>query len=294
MAHTHSHEHTHGSRGDLKLAFFLNLGFTILEIFGGLFINSIAILSDALHDLGDSLSLGLAWYLQGISEKQSDHRYSYGYRRFSLLGAFINTVVLIGGSLFIVREAIQRLLEPEPFNSPGMVVFAVIGVAVNGLAAYRLRSNTSSNAQVVGLHLLEDVLGWVAVLVVGLVSLVVDLPILDPILSLLITVFILVNAVRRLIDSGKLFLQGVPEDIDINKIQSQLQHIEGVSSLHHTHIWSLDGEHNVFTAHLVVSDDTSAEEIKRIRHESLQLLDGLNLEHVTIAIEYESEECGMR
>lgn len=266
----------------------------MLEIIGGLLINSVAILSDALHDLGDSISLGLAWYLQGVSERDEDADYSYGYRRFSLLGALINAIVLLGGSLFILSETIPRLLDTEAFNAPGMIALAVIGVGVNGFAAYRLRDNTSSNAQVVGLHLLEDVMGWVAVLIVGFVSLFVDLPILDPILSIMITAYVLVNVVGRLHESARLFLQAVPPDIDLEAIRDRLQYIDGVQNLHHTHIWSLDGEHNVFTTHLVVADNTPKSEVIRIRQTGHSAVEGLHLEHITIAIEYASENCAMR
>lgn len=290
-----SHDHKHSSdSGDLKLAFFLNFGFAALELVGGLLINSVAILSDALHDLGDSLSLGLAWFLQGFSQKESDQRYSYGYRRFSLLGAFINAVVLIIGSLFVLNESFQRLANPESFSASGMIVFAIFGIAANGLAAWRLRDKHSANARVVGLHLLEDVLGWIAVMVVGLISLFVDLPILDPILSILIAAWVLFNVMRRLRESGRLFLQAVPEEIDLEAIQRQLSEIEGVESIHHTHIWSLDAEHNVFTTHLVVADDTSRETVRRIRRAGLDVAASLKPEHSTIAVEYASEDCDMR
>lgn len=295
MAHHHQHEHAHGqTTGDLKLAFALNLSFAIIEVVGGLLINSVAILSDALHDLGDSISLALAWFLQNVSEKERDRSYSYGYRRFSLLGAFINAVILIGGSLFILTEAVPRLFDPEAFNAPGMIVFAVIGVTVNGVAAYRLRDNRTQNAQVVGWHLLEDVLGWVAVLIVGIISLFVDLPILDPLLSVLITAYILINVVNRLRHSARLFLQGVPESVDLEQVEHDLRAIDGVQSLHHTHIWSLDGVHAVISAHLVVSDHTSWEAVMRIRKDAETVLEELNPEHLTIAVEYESEDCTMR
>lgn len=286
-----AHDHTHG---DLRTAFLLNLSFTLLEVVGGVLINSVAILSDALHDLGDSVSLGLAWYLQRVSTKGSDVRYSYGYRRFSLLGALLNAVILIAGSLFVLSEAIPRLTDPQPFDAQGMIVFALIGVGVNGFAAYRLRGSGSANVQVVGLHLLEDVLGWVAVLIVGVVSLFADLPILDPILSVLITAYVLVKVVGRLRQSARVFLQAVPEDVDMQEIEQRLHAIAGVKSTHHTHIWSLDGEHNVFTTHLVVNDAASKEEVMRIRQESQRAIQDLRVEHFTIAVEYESEDCAMR
>ncbi|MDX1600202.1 MAG: cation diffusion facilitator family transporter, partial [Anaerolineales bacterium] len=162
-----NHGHTDRPPGGLRTAFFLNLAFTLLEIVVGLFTNSVAILSDAVHDLGDSLSLGLSWYLEGYANRAGDRRYSYGYRRFSLLGALVSTIVLIAGSLLILSEAIPRLLNPEPTNALGMAAFAIVGVAANGAAVLRLRGQRSMNARVVTWHLLEDVLGWVAVLIVG-------------------------------------------------------------------------------------------------------------------------------
>lgn len=289
-----AHDHAHEAHGDLRTAFLLNLSFTLLEVVGGVLTNSVAIVSDALHDLGDSISLGLAWYLQRVSARSSDVRYSYGYRRFSLLGALINAIILIAGSLFVLSEAIPRLTDPQPFEAAGMIVFALFGVGVNGFAAYRLRGSGSANVQVVGLHLLEDVLGWIAVLIVGLVSLFADLPILDPILSILITGYMLVKVVGRLRHSVRVFLQAVPEGVDMGAIEQRLLAIPGVKSTHHTHIWSLDGEHHVFTTHLVVDDAASKEEVMRIRQDSQQAIHDLHIEHFTIAVEYESEECAMR
>jgi cobalt-zinc-cadmium efflux system protein len=289
-----AHDHAHEAHGDLRTAFLLNLSFTLLEVVGGVLTNSVAIVSDALHDLGDSISLGLAWYLQRVSARSSDVRYSYGYRRFSLLGALINAIILIAGSLFVLSEAIPRLTDPQPFEAAGMIVFALFGVGVNGFAAYRLRGSGSANVQVVGLHLLEDVLGWIAVLIVGMVSLFADLPILDPILSILITGYMLVKVVGRLRHSVRVFLQAVPEGVDMGAIEQRLLAIPGVKSTHHTHIWSLDGEHHVFTTHLVVDDAASKEEVMRIRQDSQQAIHDLHVEHFTIAVEYESEECAMR
>lgn len=289
-----AHDHAHEAHGDLRTAFLLNLSFTLLEVVGGVLTNSVAIVSDALHDLGDSISLGLAWYLQRVSARSSDVRYSYGYRRFSLLGALFNAIILIAGSLFVLSEAIPRLTDPQPFEAAGMIVFALFGVGVNGFAAYRLRGSGSANVQVVGLHLLEDVLGWIAVLIVGMVSLFADLPILDPILSILITGYMLVKVVGRLRHSVRVFLQAVPEGVDMAAIEQRLLAIPGVKSTHHTHIWSLDGEHHVFTTHLVVDDAASKEEVMRIRQDSQQAIHDLHVEHFTIAVEYESEECAMR
>lgn len=288
MAHSHTHDHS-GDTADLRFAFFINVAFSLLEIVGGLLTNSMAILSDALHDLGDSVSLGLGWYLGHVSERGSDRQYSYGYRRFSLLGALLNALILTGGSVFILVHAIPRLLNPESTYAPGMVGLAVIGVLANGLAAWKLRGGDSMNAEVIGWHLLEDVLGWAAVLVVGLLLLVVDAPWLDPLLSIGITAYILYNVVGSLRDTVRLFLQAVPRDVELQAIEADLRQIAGVQDTFHTHVWSLDGDHIVMTSHLQVAADTSREDCQRIKREAREAVQALQPEHVTLEIVYPDE-----
>ena len=288
-----SHDHSHDSISDLRLAFILNLSFTIIEIAGGIWTNSLAILSDAIHDLGDSLSLGMAWYLESYAYKDKDKKYSYGYRRYSLLSALINTVVLIVGSVFILSRAVTRLFNPEPVDAKGMILFAVLGIIVNGLAMLRLRGGKSLNAQVVAWHLIEDVLGWVAVLIMSIVLLFTDLYILDPIFSILITSFVLYNVIKNLRKTLALFLQAVPENMDLEMIENRLLAIDNVCSSHHTHIWSMDGEHHVLTTHLVVEEDTSQDEVLCIKEDINQLSKEMDFLHTTVEIEYGDEKCSM-
>lgn len=292
MAHTH--DHSHNSVGNLKVAFFLNLVFTLLEIAGGLWTNSIAIIADAVHDLGDSASLGMAWYLEHYSHKDMDNRYSFGYRRFSLLGALLNATVLIFGGIFVLTEAIPRLMNPQSTYAPGMIGFAIVGVLVNGAAVLRLRGSTGLNARVVAWHLLEDVLGWAAVLIVSVALLFTDWYILDSLLSIGITLYVLYNAIRNLWTTLTIFLQATPEQIDLEKIKHQLGAITQVQSTHHTHIWSLDGEHHVLTTHLVVGAHTTKQEIMQVKKQAKALAEDLHLEHMTVEVEYEDEQCFMR
>jgi len=285
--------HSHSSTENIRVAFFLNLLFTLLEIVGGIWTNSLAILSDAVHDLGDSLALGLAWYLDNFSKRSNDRRFSYGYRRFSLLSALINTLVLVGGSIIILSKAIPRLLAPEPANAPGMALFAVFGIVVNGAAVLRLRGEQSMNARVVAWHLLEDVLGWVAVLIVSIVLLAADLYVLDPLLSILITAYVLFNTLRNLWKTAGLFMQAVPENMDLEQIDAALCAIPEVLSTHHTHVWSLDGEHHVLTTHVVVQEDTSKDDLVCIRRSIQDVLRKLQLSHSTVEIEFGDDDCGM-
>jgi cobalt-zinc-cadmium efflux system protein len=285
--------HSHTKTNNVQLAFFLNLSFAIVEIAGGLWTNSMAILSDALHDLGDTFSLGLAWVLERYSAKESDHIYSYGYKRFSLLGAFLNIIILLGGSLYILSEAVPRLLHPQSAHVPGMIVFAVIGITVNGFAMLRLRHSQKMNTRIVALHMLEDMLGWTAVLIISIVLLFSDFFILDPLLSIIITSIILINVVRNLKKTAALFLQASPDEAGVKEIESQLLSIDQIESVHHTHAWSLDGEHHVLTTHIVVCKDTKQKEILRIKQQVRQLATKLGFVHITIETETSGESCSM-
>jgi cobalt-zinc-cadmium efflux system protein len=291
MSHSH---HDHDSTGNIRIAFFLNISFALLEIAGGFWTNSMAILSDALHDLGDAFSLGLAWFFDNRSKKTSDHKYSFGYRRFSLLGALVNSLVLILGSLFILSRAIPRLLNPEESNAAGMALFAVVGIAVNGVAVLRVKGGKSLNERVVAWHLLEDVLGWAAVLVISIVLLFKDVKILDPLLSVVITLYVLYSVAKNFRKTISLFLQGVPEEVDITSLEADILSLDNVESVHHTHVWSLDGAHHVLTTHVVVENDTPRAEIVSLKCAIMELVENLDIEHTTIEVEYIGESCNLR
>ena len=288
MAHTHHH-----NESNLKLAFFLNFGFAIAEIIGGYLINSISIMADALHDLGDSVSLAISWRLEKLSEKGGDEKYSYGYKRFSLLSAFVGAFILIAGSIIVITEAIRRLQNRQLPDARGMLVFAIFGIAINGFAAFRAGRGKNLNSRIVYWHLLEDAIGWVAVLIVSLVLLVKDIYILDPLLSLLVSGFVLLNVARNIKKTINLFLQGVPESIQIPKIEAEFLKMEKVKDIHHTHIWSLDGEHHVLTTHIVLSLDSKKEDIRRIKDRIRKLTEQYDLAHTTIEFEYLDDDCSM-
>lgn len=286
----HDHPHDRTTR-NIRTAFFLNFGFALLEIVGGLLTNSVAILSDAVHDLGDSLSLGSAWFLERYATKQRDTRYSYGYRRFSVLGSLLNATVLIIGGVFILNEAIPRLLHPEQAHAEGMIGFALVGILVNGLAALRLRSDKSLNAKVVAWHLFEDVLGWGAVLIVAIVLLFTDWYILDPILSMAITGYVLFNAFRYLRKTFRVFLQAVPEETNIDELEERIRGLDGVLGVHHTHVWSLDGERHVLTTHVVVDCAADLDRIAAIRGRVEAVARESGLWHTTVQVEREADDC---
>lgn len=294
MANGHAHAHPEPGTARFRATFFLNLGFALVEIVGGLLTNSVALLSDALHDLGDSAALGAAWYFEHVARRGGNRRFTYGYRRFSLLSAFVNAAILLAGSAVILFEAIPRLLAPEPVNAQGMLAFAVLGLAVNGFAAWRMSGGASQNARVVTWHFVEDVLGWAAVLIVSIVLLFVEAPWLDALLGIVLALVVLVGVLRNGRETVRLFLQATPADFDLAALTARLVAIPGVLSEHHTHVWSLDGEHHVLSTHLVVADATTRAELIAIKEAAREAVAEAHLEHVTVEIEFMEEGCSMR
>ncbi len=292
MGHHHNHDHSKDMPSNrLGWAFLLNFVFTIIEFIGGFLTNSTAILADAVHDLGDSLSLGLAWILNKLGKKQANQHFTYGYKRLNLAGAFINAVVLIAGSAWVLVEAIPRLWNPQMPVADGMIALAVVGITVNGFAAYKLSEGKTLNERVINWHLLEDVLGWVAVLIVGIVLLFVDWPILDPLLSIGFTLFILVNVLRNLWATLKLFIQATPDKKTYRQVADALLELPHVADLHHLHFWSLDGEEHVLTVHLVLSKNLDIEARSDLKQRIDDVLAPYALSHTTVELEDPDEAC---
>ncbi|GGQ34976.1 cobalt transporter [Shewanella litoralis] len=290
-SHGHSHIPKDMSSSRIGWAFILNVCFTIIEFIGGWLTNSTAIMADAVHDLGDSLSIGLAWGLNKLSKKSRDETFSYGYHRFSLLGALINGVVLIAGSIWVLTISFPRLISPEMPDAQGMLWLAILGVIVNGYAAFKLSEGKTLNERVLNWHLLEDVLGWVAVLIVAIVLIYIELPILDPILSIGFTLFVLFNVLKNLRTAIRLFLQATPEKAIQEKIKIELSTLKFIEDIHHFHLWSLDGERHVLTAHLVVNHYFDQQEYMAIKHEISTRLSPFYLEHTTLEFEFVDEIC---
>ena len=274
------------SEKKILVAFLLNLLFSVFELVGGLFIGSVAILSDALHDFGDAASIGISWRLERKSMKAPDARHTYGYGRYSVLGGLLTTVILLCGSVMVVISAIHRLWNPTTIYYDGMILFALVGVVVNFLAAWFTREGDSINQKAVNLHMLEDVLGWAVVLVGAIIMRFTDFWYLDPILSIAVAVFIFISALGQLKQIGQLFLMQTPTEISTEELMHHLLQIEGVEDIHHLHIWSLDGRNHSATMHVVAVGDHHA--IKEaIRDE----LSEHGIGHATLELEKRGEPC---
>ena len=292
--HHHHHGHHHGMDGaiqGLQWAFVLNLCFTIIEIIGAYFTNSVSILADSLHDLGDSVGLLLAWAMQKLSAKTKDESFSYGYTRLSMLAAVINSVILVIGSLGMVAWAVHRLMNPELVEAKGMIGLSVLGVLVNGFAAWRLYRGGTLNEQMAFWHLLEDALGWVAVFIGGVAIAIWEIHWLDPLLCIGISIFIGWNVIRRFKEALRVLLQAVPEGLSIQQVQKVLLDFPEVRDVHHVQLWSLDGATHVGTAHVVVSAEFSKSQMIDLKQRAKIKLLAMRIEWLTLEFEFQDEFC---
>ena len=238
---------------NILIAFILNISFSIFELIGGVFTRSIAIISDAIHDFGDSISIGVSYFLEKKSKNKADSKYTYGYARYSVLGALITNMVLVAGSSLVIYNAIMRILNPVDINYNGMIVFAIIGTIINFIAAYVTREGDSLNQKAVNLHMLEDVLGWVIVLIGAIIMKFTNLSIIDPIMSIGVALFIVMSASKNFETIISLFLEKTPNDIDLEEIKKHILELNGVIGIHHVHVWSIDGFTNFATMHVVTN-----------------------------------------
>ena len=270
---------------NIFIAFILNLTFSIFEVIGGIFTNSVAIMSDSIHDLGDAISIGISYFLEKKSKKHADKKYTYRYVRYSVLGGVITTTILLVGSILVIIGAVKRLFNPVEVDYSGMIIFAVAGVILNFVAAYVTREGNSINQKSVNLHMLEDVLGWVVVLIGAIIMRFTDIKILDSLMSIGVALFILIHSLENLKKVLDLFLEKTPEDVDIDELKKHLLKIKGVDDIHHIHVWSIDGYNNYATMHIV----TKVKDLQILKEEIREELNEHNICHSIL--ETEDEVC---
>lgn len=271
---------------NILIAFILNLSFSVFEFWGGVFTGSVAIISDAIHDVGDAASIGISYFLEKKSKKNPDETYTYGYTRLSVLGGLITTLVLLISSAVMIYNAIGRIITPTEIHYNGMILFAIVGVFVNFCAAFFTRDGSSLNQRAVNLHMLEDVLGWAVVLIGAIVMRYTDLTIIDPIMSMGVSVFIFINVLKNLKEIIDLFLEKTPNNIKVEEIKEHIEKLDGIINVHHLHIRSIDGLNHMATMHIVTDD--APQKIKKAVREELR---EHGIAHITIEIESSTEEC---
>ncbi len=273
---------------NIFIAFILNFFFSIFEFIGGILTNSFAIMSDALHDFGDAISIGISLILEKKARKLADNKSSYGYTRYSVVGSLITTTILLLSSVVIIVKAITRVLNPATINYDGMIMFAVLGLVINAISMYLTRHKENLNQKAVNLHMLEDVLGWIVVLVGAIIIKFSNLTIIDPILSIIVSLFIIIFAIKNLKEIFSVLLDKTPQNIKLDVIKEKILGINGVIDAHHLHVWSVDGINLCSTMHVKISNNTSQSDLKRkVKH----LLEDFNINHSVIEIELEDEFC---
>jgi cobalt-zinc-cadmium efflux system protein len=293
--HKHSancqHQHVNAAAGRLGFAFFINFIFALIELIGGYLVNSIAVQTDAVHDFGDSIILGIAWYLEKKSIQKSDSSFSYGYRRLSTFSALFAGVILIAGSLYMFIESVQRFNAPVEPNGLGMLALAVLGIAVNGMAYFRMSSGKSLNEKVITWHFLEDLLGWVLVFIGSVLVLFFKLTWVDPLLGIVLSVWIVRNVFKNIKYTTHILLQRAPESFTIEQVHEGILSINGVKQVHHAHVWSLDGEKHIFTAHIVTSL-LSLRDLESVKRNIKSVLkEKFSIHEATLEFENDQENC---
>ena len=268
------------------LAFFLNLSYAIVEFIAGGIFGSSAVLADSVHDLGDAIAIGVSAFLETISNREEDSHYTLGYKRFSLLGALVTAVILMTGSVLVILENITKLFHPQPVNDEGILWLGIIAVSINVLASLVVRKRKTKNESILSLHFLEDTLGWVAVILMAIVLRFTDWYILDPLLSLVISIFILSKAIPRFWSTLKIFLDAVPEGVDIKQVKSDLEQLDHVASINQLNLWTMDGLEKNAIVHVCLKEIEQMEVCK----ESIRtLLKNYGFQNITIEVDADLE-----
>ena len=268
------------------LAFFLNLGYAIVEFIAGGIFGSSAVLADSVHDLGDAIAIGISAFLESISNREEDSHYTLGYKRFSLLGAMVTAVILMTGSVLVILENIAKIFHPQSVNDEGIFWLGIIAITINVLASLVIRKGQTKNESILSLHFLEDTLGWVAVILMAIVLRFTDWYILDPLLSLAISFFILSKALPRFWSTLKIFLDAVPEGVDIQKIKTDLAELDHVASINQLNLWTMDGLEKNAIVHVCLKEMEHMETCK----ESIRIfLKDCGFQNITIEVDVDLE-----
>ncbi len=271
---------------NIFIAFILNLLFSVIEMVGGVFTGSIAVISDAIHDFGDALSIGMACLFEKVSKKQPDKTYTFGYGRFSVLSGLITVLILVVGSCIVIYNAVMRFISPVIIDYDSMLILAFVGLIINLFAVYFTHGGHSINQKAVNLHMLEDAFGWIMIFIGAIIMRFTNFYLLDPILSIIVATFVLFHAFKQLKEILDILLIKKPKNVDLEEIKSHILEIDGVISVHHEHVWSIDGENVYASFHVVVEVYSS-----KIKNQIKKELFKHGVSHVTIEMETVSEDC---
>lgn len=275
---------------NIKIAFLLNLAFSIVEAIGGILTNSISIISDSLHNLGDSITIGINYIFEKKSKKLPNKEYSYGYLRYTMLGSLIASFILLVGSVVIIYNVVPRLIKPLSVNYDAMIIFGIFGLLINLYATIKIMRSKDKDKKI-NTHMIEDTVIWLFILTGSICIKVFDLVIIDPILSLLIAVYILYQVYKYMKNIYNIFMEKVPKNVKIDEIKKNIESNENIDNVHHIHIWSIDGVNNYMTAHIHLNKVLSEEEIVKTKNDVKNKLKEDKINHITLEVEYFNEKC---
>ena len=270
------------SKTSIWLAFFLNLSYALVEFIAGGIFGSSAVLADSVHDLGDAIAIGISALLETLSNREEDGQYTLGYKRFSLLGAILTAVILMIGSVLVILENITKIVDPQPVNEEGVLWLGIIAVSINVLASLVVRKGKTKNESILSLHFLEDTLGWLAVILMAIILRFTDWYILDPLLSLVISIFILIKAIPRFWSALKIFLDAVPEGVDIKQVKNDLEQLDHVVSVNQLNLWTMDGLEKNAIVHVCLEE---IEYIEYCKESIRNLLKDYGFQNVTVEVD---------
>lgn len=275
---------------NIKIAFLLNLAFSIVEAIGGILTNSISIISDSLHNLGDSITIGINYIFEKKSKKLPNKEYSYGYLRYTMLGSLIASFILLVGSVVIIYNVVPRLIKPLSVNYDAMIIFGIFGLLINLYATIKIMRSKDKDKKI-NTHMIEDTVIWLFILTGSICIKVFDSVIIDPILSLLIAVYILYQVYKYMKNIYNIFMEKVPKNVKIDEIKKDIEENENIDNVHHIHIWSMDGVNNYMTAHIHLNKVLSEEEIIKTKNDVKNKLMEDKINHITLEVEYFNERC---
>lgn len=288
------HHHSHGpvSGKNLLIATFLNLVITLVEIVGGILSNSLALLSDALHNLSDTFATFIAFVATLIGNKKATPKKTFGYKRIEIIAAFLNAVILMVICIFLFLEAWERIREPEPVKSMIVIIVSMVGLGANLLAVALLRpdSKKSINVRAAYVHLIGDSLSSLVVIVGAVAIQLFDVYWVDPLITFLIGLYLIREAYTILKEAVNILMQSTPENLDIHRVQKSVQSLPGISSMHHLHAWSLSDRQVHLEAHIELSEDLKISEVTEIREKiELLLKEKFKIHHTTLQFEFDSD-----
>ena len=292
MGHNHhQHNHRHTVEGKkLLITVFLNLAITLAEFIGGIFSNSLALISDAFHNLSDTVAILITYITERISKKASDEKHTFGYKRIQILAALFNAVTLIAISVFLIFEAWERFNNPQPIKSVLMMTVAIIGLLANLLSVLLLKSHQKENINIKSayLHLIGDTLSSVAVIIGGILIYFYEMYWIDPLITVLISIYIIKETYVILYDTYKILMQQTPSDIELEDIIASVSSLKEVSGIHHIHIWNLTDREVHFEGHIDLCEDLKVSDSQIVVDKIQRILKKkFEIDHITLQLEYD-------